>query len=101
MGDGLDRAGYKQVARCVDAILIGPSAGSTAYTCGTWAMIEVVSSVAIFAGITAPGLTNAANITSGTTFLQGAIIACSKITQIKLSSDATDNMVIAFNRILL
>lgn len=101
MGDGLDRAGYKQVAGTVDAILIGPSTGSTDWTSGKWAEIEVISSKACFAGITAAGLSGSSKITSGTSWTRGARIRCNEITAIKLSSDSTGHAVIAFNKVLL
>ena len=101
MGDGLDRAGYKQVSGCVDAILIGPSTGSTRWTSGSWAEIEVISSKAIFAGVVAPGLQNSSKITSGTTFLKGARLRCNEFTRIKLSSKSTKNAVIAFKKVIL
>jgi len=99
--DGGDRAGYKQISDVVPAVLIGPSTGSTAYTSGDWARIVVVSSGAAFAGITAPGMTNSSKITSATTWEKGAILACDKITAIKLSSDSTNHAVLAYSRVLL
>jgi hypothetical protein len=95
------RDAYKQIAGCVDAILIGPSTGSTDYTSGSWSEIEVISSKAVFAGITAPGLTGSSKITSGTSWAMGARIRCSHITAIKLSSDSTGHAVIALNKVLL
>ena len=100
MGDGLDRAGHKQVSGCVDAILIGPSTGSTDWTSGSWAEVEVISTKAVFAGITAPGLVGSSKITSGTSWTMGARIRCNHITAIKLSSDSTGHAVIAFNKVL-
>jgi hypothetical protein len=99
--DGGDRAGYKQISKAVDATLIGPSTGSTTYTSGDWSMIQVVSSKAVFAGITAPGMTNSSKISSATSWDKGVEIGCSKITAIKLSSKTTDHAVLAYNRILL
>jgi len=103
--DGGDRAGYKQIANVVDAILIGPSTGSTAATTAPtaagWSRIKVISSGAAFAGVTAAGLTNSSKITSATTWPKGAEFECNMITSIKLSSDSTDHAVIAFNKILL
>lgn len=109
MADGLDRAGYKQIAGVVDAILIGPSTGSTAYTQSSdytqfkqgWSELEVVSSGAAFAGITAAGLVGSSKITSGTTYLKGAKIACNRITAVKLSCDSTGHAVIARAKVLL
>lgn len=108
--DGGDRAGYKQISGTVDAILIGPSTGSTdvvqssdytQFAAQGWSEIEVVSSRAVFAAITAPGLINSSKVTSGTSWLQGAKIRCNKITAFKLSSQTTDHAVIAFGKVLL
>lgn len=105
MAAGLDHAGYLQNSNAVDAVLIGPSTGSTAATtCAYaqgWYRVEVISSGAVFAGITAPGLTGSSKITSGTTYLKNAAITCSKITSVKLSCDSTGHAVIAFTRTIL
>jgi hypothetical protein len=61
----------------------------------------VISTKAVFAGITAPGLTGSSKITSGTTIALGAVRACNSITAIKLSSDSTGHMVLAHNKVLL
>jgi predicted Abi (CAAX) family protease len=100
MGSGADIQGYRQISKTVAAVLIGPSTGSTDYTSGTWQSVEVVSSKACFAGITAGGLAGSSKITSGTSFSQGAVIRCSLITAIKLSSGSTGHMVIAHNKVL-
>lgn len=99
--DGGDRAGYKQVSWAADAILIGPSTGSTAYTSGDWTRALVLSTGAVFAGIIAPGMAGSSRITSGTTFQHMTMLACSRITGIKLSSQTTGHMVAAYKRILL
>jgi len=108
--DGGDRAGYKQISGVVDAILIGPSTGSTDITQSTaypvfadngWSEIEVISSKAAFAVITAPGLIGSSKFTSGTSWSMGARIRCNSITGIKLSSDSTRHAVIAFKKVLL
>lgn len=99
--DGGDRAGYKQISRAVDATFIGPSTGSTEYTSGDWTRIQVVSSKAVFAGITAPGIANSSKITSGTSWDKGVEIGGSQITAIKLSSQTTGHAVLAYKRILL
>jgi len=96
--DGGDRAGYKQISGCIMASLVGPSTGSTDWTSGDWADIEVISSAACFAGIVAPGLTGSSKITSATSFPMGSKIACNNITQVKLSSDSTGHCVILHNR---
>ena len=100
MGSGADIQGYRQISGTVQSILIGPSTGSTDWTSGAWQSVEVVSSKACFAGITAAGLTNSSKITSGTSFPLGSIIRCSLITAIKLSSDSTNHAVIAHNKVL-
>ena len=107
MGNGMDRAGYKQGAGVVDAILIGPSTGSTDgvnssdYNSNGWCQIRVISSKAVFAAITAPGMTNSSKFTSGTSWNQDAIISCNQITYIKLSCKTTGHAVIAYDKILL
>lgn len=107
--DGGDRAGYKQMSGVVDAIFVGPSTGdtddvqSTDYTVFAdtgWAEIEVISSGANFAFVTAPGLVNSSKITSATTYLKGAKIVCNQITGFKLSSDSTGHAVIARKKVL-
>jgi len=102
---GLDRAGYKQISHNVEAIFVGPTTGSTAETTALtkngYACIKVISSRAVFASITAPGLTNSSKITSATSFLQNAEIECNQITAFKLSCDTTGHMVTAFNKVLL
>ena len=99
--DGGHRAAAKQISDVVDAILIGPSTGSTAAVTGSWCRIRVISSGAVFASITAPGLTGSSKVTSGTTWGNGTVIACSHITSIKLSSKTTRHAVIAYNKVLL
>ena len=102
---GGDRAGYMQIAGMVDADFIGPSTKSTDYTTCTWAhgwsKIEILSSAAIFAGVTAPGLSGSTNLTSATTFPQFWTLACSRITAIKFTSETSGFMAIAYRRILL
>lgn len=107
--DGGIRAVGKQISGVVSAIFIGPSTGdtddvqSTDYTVfadSGWAEIEVISSGANFAFVTAPGLINSSKIDSNTTYLQGAKIICDHITGFKLSSDSTGHMVIARKKVL-
>ena len=103
--DGGDRAGYKQVAGTVDVTLVGPSTGSTAVTtcpyANGWSKLTVLSSKAAIASITAAGLINSSKITSGTSLLQNAVIACSKITAVKLSCDSTGHMILLEQKVLL
>lgn len=101
--DGGDRAGYKQISRVVEAVLIGPSTGSTDYTSATgeWGEIYVLSSKVNFAGVTAAGLINSSKITSATTWLHQTVFACNGITAIKISSGTSGRSVIAYKKVLL
>jgi len=100
MGDGLTRAVGLQIAGAVDSVLIVSATGTTAYTSGEWCELEVISSEAAFAGIVAPGLANAAGLTSDVPLPLGSRVRCSKITAVKLSSDATGHKIIAHTRVL-
>jgi hypothetical protein len=99
--DGGDRAGYKQISWAADAILVGPTTGSTDYTSGDWTRLLVLSSDAQFAGIVAPGLVGSSRITSADTFDHMTVIPASRITSFKLASGTSGQMVIAYNRILI
>jgi hypothetical protein len=106
MGDGgLLRALGLQISGAVDSDLIGPSTGSTAETTcpadAGWYEVEVISSGAAFAGITAAGLVGSTRFTSATTYPLGSKIRCSRITSVKLSCDSTGHAVIAHRRVLL
>ncbi len=105
MEGGLMRAIGLQISGAVDSELIGPSTGSTDYTTCAWAagwyQVKVISSEAVFAGITAPGLAGASHITSATTFPQGTVFSCSRITGVKLCSKTSGRSVIAHRRVLL
>lgn len=96
--DGGDRAGYKQVAQAVDAVFITDTMGATT---GDWVDFVVISSEVQLASVIAPGLTGASQINSLTTWIKGAIFACSKITSIKISIKSSNTAVIAHKRILL
>jgi len=98
--DGGDRAGYKQVAKAVDAVLITTTMGACSAT-EQWVDFEIISTEALIKGITAAGLKNAALIDTGTTYARGAVFACSKITMIELSTKLAAGKVIAHNRILI
>ena len=105
--DGGDRAGYKQISKNVDAIIITSTMGET--TCDTgdtnkgWIGCEVISSKCAFAGITAAGITNASLITSGTSYNLGAWIGGggTGIQKIKISTKSTGHRVIAYKQVLL
>ena len=97
--DGGDRAGFMQTAETVDSVLITPALGACSAT-GAWVGLEVVSSAAIFIGITAPGLVNSSLVSSGTTYLQNAKIKCSKITVVELSTDLPEGIVNAHSKVL-
>ena len=97
-GDGMDRAGYKQISGAVDSILITDTMGAVT---GDWVDFEVVSSQVQLAGITAPGLAGSSLITSLTTWEKGAKFRCSQITAIQISAKSSNTAVIAHERILL
>lgn len=98
--DGGDRAGYKQIAGAVDAVLI-TSTMSGAATTGDFVDFEVISSYAAVAAIVAPGLTNASKLTSARALPLGSKVKCSQITSIRLSVKSTGHKVIAHKRILI
>ena len=107
---GGDRAGYKQISGLVDTLFIGPSTGSTDVIQSTdytnfadngWHKLVVISSGAVFASITAPGMAGSSNIDSATTWEKGAEIACNQITAFKLSSKTTNHAVMAYGKVLL
>lgn len=104
MGDGLAYAGYLQVSKAVDSDLIGPSTKSTAATTcpvsAGWYEMEVLSTAAVFAGITAPGLAGSSNITSESTFAQYWKLNCSKITAVKFTSETSGFMAILHRRVV-
>ena len=96
--DGGDRAGYKQIAKAVDATFITDTMGAVT---GSWADFVVISSQVQLASVVAPGLAGATMISSGTTWEKGAVFACSNITSIKISAKSSNTAVIAHKRILL
>ena len=96
--DGGHRAGYKQVAMAVDAVYITDTMGTVS---GDFADFIVISSEVQLASVVAPGLDGDSLITSGTTWLKGAVFACSQITSIKISAKSSNTAVIAHNRILI
>ena len=98
MGDGLDRAGYKQIAKSVDAVLITDTMGAVT---GDFVDFVVISSEVQLTGITAPGMSGSSLITSGTTWEKGAVFACSQITSIQISAKSSNTAVIAHKRVLL
>lgn len=96
--DGGDRAGYKQIADAVDSVFITDTMGAVT---GDWVNFTVISSEVQIASVTAPGLQYASKINSGTTWIKGAVFACSKITSIKISVKSSNTAVIAHKRILI
>jgi len=105
--DGGDRAGYKQNSRVVDALFIGADTGATEvyqssdYNTNGWAEMVVVSSGAQISTITAPGLEGSTKITSETTWVTNAVLACNQITGFKLSSDSSGGAVILYDKVIL
>lgn len=100
MGDGLDRAGYKQVSKNTHATVI-TSTMSGAVTTGSWYGFEVLSSSANIALVEASGITGSSLISSGTTRQQGTWIGGGLTTGLRLSADSTGHQLIAYERILL
>ena len=98
--DGGDRAGYKEIAKSVDATLIAATTGISPCT-GDWVSFEIVSTAAIIKSITAPGMTNSSLITTAESHPQGTVFACSKITVIDLSTKLPTGKAIAHKRILI
>jgi len=96
--DGGDRAGYKQISKAVDAVLITDTMGAVT---GDWADFVVISSEVQLSSVIAPGLTYSSQINSGTTWIKGAEFTCSQITSIKISVKSSNTAVIAHKRILL
>jgi hypothetical protein len=96
--DGGHRAGYKQVAKAVDAVLITDTMGAVT---GDWTDFVVISSEVQLASVDAPGLTYSSQINSGTTWIKGAEFCCSQISSIKISIKSSNTAVIAHKRILL
>jgi len=96
--DGGHRAGYKQVAKTVDATFITDTMGAIT---GDWADFVVISSEVQISSVIAPGLSGATQINSGTTWIKGAEFCCSQITSIKISAKSSNTAVIAHKRILL
>ena len=98
--DGGDRAGFMQTAKTVDSVLITPALGACSAT-GDWVSLEIVSSAAVFVGVTAPGLVNSSLIDSGTTYLQNSEITCSRITIVELATGLAEGMIVAHKKVLL
>ena len=98
--DGGDRAGYKQLSKSIDSVYITTTMGACSAT-QQWVSIEVVSSAARIESITAAGLKNASNIDSAVSFPTNYILACSKITGIKLATCLRYGKVIAHERIVI
>ena len=96
--DGGDRAGYKQIAKAVDAKLITDTMGAQT---GDWVDFVVVSSEVQLASVIAPGMAGASVINSGTTWIKGAEFACSQITSIKISVKSSNTAVVAHKRVLI
>lgn len=104
---GLDRAGYRQNAGTVEAVLITSTmdavTASTAYgeAGWKWADFEVISSEAAVALVTCSAMTGSSLITSGAALLKGARVECSGISVIKLSTKSTGHKVLAHRQVLL
>ena len=101
--DGGDRAGYKQISKNVDSILITSTSGNVS---GDFSGMEIISTGAQIHHITAPSMRNSTLITSGTTYPRGAYFGTASITQIKLSTGTVGgakkaSKAIAYNRVLL
>ena len=96
---GLDFAGYLQVSNATPAKLITCTMGNTTCTgsCG-WYNFEVISTEIQLASVTAPALAGSSLITSGTTFVRGAVFSCGKITAINISAKSSNGKVIAHER---
>jgi len=88
--DGGDRAGYKQISKNVDAIIISSTSGATT---GRWTGLEVLTTQAVFVGITAAGISNSSLITSATSYPQGTKIrgGSNGITAITMYGTATNS----------
>ena len=104
---GLDRAGYKQIAKSVNAVIITSTMDAASCTADAngknWAGFEVISSEAAIALVTADGITNSSLLTSGAALLKGAYVGGGSggISVIKISTKSTGHKVMAYNRILL
>ena len=98
--DGGDRAGYKQISKNVDAIII-TSTMSAAVTTGDWCGFEVLSSNAAIALVQATGIRNSSLLTSGRVLPQGMYVGGGKTTGLRLSAKSTGHKIIAYNRVLL
>ena len=96
--DGGDRAGYKQISKAVDAVLITDTMGATT---GDFVDFVVISSEVQLTSVIAPGLDGASMINSGTTWVRGAEFSCSQITSIYISAKSSNTAVIAHKRVLL
>ena len=100
MGDGLDRAGYKQVSKASQGTII-TSTMSGAVTTGYWYGFEVISSEAAVALVQASGITNSSLLTSGAALPQGSFVGGGLTTGIRLSADSTGHKVIAYEKVML
>ena len=99
---GGDRAGYLQIGDAVDSDLITSTCGEVACPVSAgWYCAEVITSGAQLKSLTAPGISNAAAITSATTFDMGAKISCSRITKIKRSTKDSHGIWNMHRRILI
>ena len=98
--DGGDRAGYKQISKSIDSVYITTTMAACSAT-QQWVSIEVISSAARIESITAAGLKNASNIDSAVSFPTNSIIACGKITAIKLATCLPAGKVVAHERVLI
>lgn len=100
-GTGLDRAGYKQISKNVDAKVITSTMSGAAVT-GDWFCVEVLSSKANIATFTAAGITGSSLIgSSGVDHPHGASFSGGSITALKLSAKSTGHKLIAYTRVVL
>jgi len=98
--DGGDRAGYKQISKNVDAVIITSTMGAASATIA-WGGFEVISSAAAVTIITAPGITNSSLLTTAPTLPKGTFIGGGNITEVKLSANSTGHKIMAYEKVVL
>jgi len=100
MGNGLDRAGYKQTSKNTHATVI-TSTMSGAVTTGKWFGFEVISSEAAVALVQASGVTGSSLLSSDVALPLGSFVGGGLTTGIRLSAQSTGHKVMAYELILL
>jgi len=100
MGNGLDRAGYKQTSKNTNATVI-TSTMSGAVTTGSWFGFEVISSNAAIALVEASGIIGSSKLTSDFPLPTGSFVGGGLTTGIRLSADSTGHKVMAYQLVLL